>query len=655
MITQLQKHIFISMLFIATIFLAACGSIDVGVEETAPVVEEQPRQTPTQEASEPAVDEVETPEVVLTARDAALTYLIEIYPEQAPNPGLEWAVIMTTPDDLVGSSSYQFTADGWMISISYPVVAPEDTIYQVIITDSGSGFLWEGTVDASGQVKEAGGHAVVGWMGYVVSAPEGAQYDDYLVLVPEGAGEFGLAGATPEIEGTIVTLRDKEEPGKYANFWGTLTCDAADYGNCQLLVSKARYGQVISDPDPVEGWQGTIHSLDPIEAQFDDYFELDGDYPVQLGIGSAIAENGWPVYKEELASLRDTGKSLSLWGQMICGVPDVNGCQIQVERLEVEGVEVDPYDGWATYTNPAYGFTFRYPPTWSLEEMPDEDLSAEGGPHYGRSVQLNKGHINLYIGYRLLSENVFLGGTGMPAGEAEQRGLVYFLGKETEKTALIYEDKVKNLHYSPMNADDLAFVIRVDDMGYMDYEEVEIPDELQFEVDEILGSFELTPKQGGLVSYSNPTYGFSFQYPSSWTLVEMPDFDTSELGGPHFGRSVQLFKDSTLLFIGYKHPAEDVTWWTGVGAWGDAQSGGTINFLGEELDKTAMVYEGKVNFVWYDTSELVDLALETGGLAFGIRMDPYGYVGTENIPHIPEDIQTEADAILESFVLNDGQ
>jgi len=45
-----------------------------------------------------------------------------------------------------------------------------------------------------------------------------------------------------------------------------------------------------------------------------------------------------------LENLRDTRQTIRVWGQMVCGVPDVNGCQIQVNRLEVDGAEVDAYE-----------------------------------------------------------------------------------------------------------------------------------------------------------------------------------------------------------------------------------------------------------------------------------------------------------------------
>jgi hypothetical protein len=49
--------------------------------------------------------------------------------------------------------------------------------------------------------------AVVAWLGHIASLPEGSQYDDFVILSPQGTGEFGLTGATPEIEAEIRSLR----------------------------------------------------------------------------------------------------------------------------------------------------------------------------------------------------------------------------------------------------------------------------------------------------------------------------------------------------------------------------------------------------------------------------------------------------------------
>jgi putative hemolysin len=206
-------------------------------------------------------------------------------------------------------------------------------------------------VPATEQPGPAGGLPVVGWLGYVASTPGAAQFDDYVVLMPEGAGEIGIAGADEGLEAEIVALRDHAEPGKYAHFWGTLTCDVPDYGGCQLLVTRLRTGQTFTGPEPVEAWEGVIVG-NPPAAQFDDYLILSGDFPVGFGLSSLD-----PALATQLESLRDTGITARVWGQLRTGVPDAYGSQIEVTRVEGVGEPLAPtpateeateaVDGWA--------------------------------------------------------------------------------------------------------------------------------------------------------------------------------------------------------------------------------------------------------------------------------------------------------------------
>ena len=88
---------------------------------------------------------------VQAARDAALTYIIEHYGEQAPALSLSWTEEFT-PGNLVGRlASYRYTAEDWVVSIPYRT---RPVVYQVVVTNRPTGFRWEGTVDASGQVTE---------------------------------------------------------------------------------------------------------------------------------------------------------------------------------------------------------------------------------------------------------------------------------------------------------------------------------------------------------------------------------------------------------------------------------------------------------------------------------------------------------------------
>ena len=88
------------------------------------------------------------------ARDAVLAYLAENYDSDAPATGLAWTGTHTKPEGLVGGESYEYTGGDWLIAVSYPVVAPENVVYTIAVSNATTGFRWEGQVDAQGQVTE---------------------------------------------------------------------------------------------------------------------------------------------------------------------------------------------------------------------------------------------------------------------------------------------------------------------------------------------------------------------------------------------------------------------------------------------------------------------------------------------------------------------
>lgn len=180
---------------------------------------------------------------------------------------------------------------------------------------------------------------VQGWMGRVVTS-DVAEIDDYLLLSSEMAASFGLVGMNAEIDVQIEELRDAGEPGRYANFWGVLSCGVADYNGCQLVVERIRSGIEITDAEDVS-FTGMLKS-NPEGSQFQHFFELSGVYPIGFGIASFIDTNGDPVYKEEIEDRVDSGQLIEVVGEMICGVPDVNACQIQVEYMYQDGILIDP-------------------------------------------------------------------------------------------------------------------------------------------------------------------------------------------------------------------------------------------------------------------------------------------------------------------------
>lgn len=84
--------------------------------------------------------------------------------------------------------------------------------------------------------------------------------------------------------------------------------------------------------EEITNWWGVIKSTEP-GAQYDDYFERQDMGPViYFGIDSIN-----PAVKSQIETLRDSGKIIHLYGTLLSNVPDYNGSQIQVERVEIEG------------------------------------------------------------------------------------------------------------------------------------------------------------------------------------------------------------------------------------------------------------------------------------------------------------------------------
>ena len=81
--------------------------------------------------------------------------------------------------------------------------------------------------------------------------------------------------------------------------------------------------------EEIADWWGVIKSTEP-GAQYDDYFERqDLGQIIYFGIDSMD-----PAVQAQIEALRDSGKIVHLYGTLLSNVPDYNGSQIQVDRIE---------------------------------------------------------------------------------------------------------------------------------------------------------------------------------------------------------------------------------------------------------------------------------------------------------------------------------
>jgi len=83
--------------------------------------------------------------------------------------------------------------------------------------------------------------------------------------------------------------------------------------------------------EEITDWWGVIKKTDT-GAQYDDYFERqDMGQVIYFGIDSMDDS-----VKTQIMALRDSGMIVHLYGTLLSNVPDYNGSQIQVDRIEVE-------------------------------------------------------------------------------------------------------------------------------------------------------------------------------------------------------------------------------------------------------------------------------------------------------------------------------
>lgn len=228
---------------------------------------------------------------------------------------------------------------------------------------------------------------VVAWLGHIASLPVSSQYDDFVLLSPQGTGEFGLTGANEDIEAEIRSLRDAGGPQEYVHLWGSLSCQGQDYNGCQLVVDRLQYGAVNSE-EPVHGWVGTI-----IGSMFNSgnsyVFQLAGEFPMWYSIYASQDES----LQAEIESQRDTGSILAVDGRLIVGAPDVNGTRIEVNHLTLieSGSAIQPTRpaniedltaDWSVFTNDRYSYQIKYPQEANLSfhgpvGFPSDELPAD--------------------------------------------------------------------------------------------------------------------------------------------------------------------------------------------------------------------------------------------------------------------------------------
>ncbi len=178
----------------------------------------------------------------------------------------------------------------------------------------------------------------------------------------------------------------------------------------------------------------------------------------------------------------------------VCVFPDLTECEEWAFfRGECQmGVDLT---GWTEYTNPDYGFAFRFPPTWTLEALqgPDNTMA-------GHQVKLHirpeaNREIELIISFKRVGEDQLIWPTGVGDGEFFDRGPAWLMAQPVTRNTLVCDGRDMGVYYQQeggVQRGDLEFAII---LGYVGScaDGYAIPVEVQTLTDAVLATFALLP------------------------------------------------------------------------------------------------------------------------------------------------------------------
>jgi putative hemolysin len=155
------------------------------------------------------------------------------------------------------------------------------------------------------------------------------------VYCKEQGNKHEIRMATDGSQNGICVFPDGSECDEWAYFRGE--CGPA----AQKSPTSAMTAEATTDAsggymppgtsEEIADWWGVIKNTQP-GAQYDDYFERqDLGQIINFGIDSMD-----PAVQAQIEALRDSGKIVHLYGTLFSNVPDYNGSQVQVDRIEVE-------------------------------------------------------------------------------------------------------------------------------------------------------------------------------------------------------------------------------------------------------------------------------------------------------------------------------
>jgi hypothetical protein len=138
-----------------------------------------------------------------------------------------------------------------------------------------------------------------------------------------------------------------------------------------------------------------------------------------------------------------------------------------------------------------------------------------------------------------------------------------------------------------------------------------------------------TPTEESVKFYTQPDYGFSFQYPASWIIQTEKN-------------QILLTGNTAELVIGFSDTEENISNNIDLPSNAALQDYGSLNFLTQTISRNAWIVDQKLQAIFYNSGT----EIKVGSMIFTFLLRST----TDNPPaSISRDVQSQADRILTSF------
>jgi hypothetical protein len=188
---------------------------------------------------------------------------------------------------------------------------------------------------------------------------------------------------------------------------------------------------------------------------------------------------------------------------------EINGEEVLDSQSQIDQTD------WLEYRNEFYGFTFNYPPSWTLEES-------------NHKLLLQKPEAELLIHFRFSVESVQATSQPPFRSDLTERETVEFLATQVPKYALSPDGVDKDVYYGEPEQ---FYQIAVNNLVFENislfgrgenYAAVSLSPEIQLEVDQIFKTFKLFPGSGSPEDVARDTEDQDSQPESQITDTPLP-------------------------------------------------------------------------------------------------------------------------------------